>query len=313
MRRGVIDIGTNSVKLLVADCHGSAVQPVTETSRQTRLGRGLYESGRLQPKPIENTVETVREFLRLAKREGAGETGIIATSAMREADNSRELIDALGQTVVILSGDDEARLAYAGVTTDPRLAKRDLLVIDVGGGSTEFTQGGSGGVQQHTSIPLGSVRLLEANPVEDPPTADQLAHAREVIDAKLRQTVLNGNWGEGSDCELVGTGGVATIFAMMELSMERFDRERIEEANLSQKRASEWCEQLWSLPLDQRREIVGLPANRADVALFGSLIFERIMIQFGYAQLKASTRGIRFGALKGDFFEKNLAKSGNAH
>ena len=99
----------------------------------------------------------------------------------------------------------------------------------------------------------------------------------------------------------------------MELSMERFDRERIEEANLSQKRASEWCEQLWSLPLDQRREIVGLPANRADVALFGSLIYERIMIQFGYAQLKASTRGIRFGALKGDFFEKNLAKSGSAH
>ena len=121
MRRGVIDIGTNSVKLLVADCHGSAVQPVAETSRQTRLGRGLYESGRLQPKPITDTAEAVREFLRLAKREER-ETGIIATSAMREADNSRELIDALGQTVVILSGDDEARLAYAGVTTDPRLA-----------------------------------------------------------------------------------------------------------------------------------------------------------------------------------------------
>ena len=111
MRRGVIDIGTNSVKLLVADCHGSAVQPVAETSRQTRLGRGLYDSGRLQPEPITDTAEAVHDYLHLAKREGAVETGIIATSAMREADNALELIDALGQAVIILSGDDEARLA----------------------------------------------------------------------------------------------------------------------------------------------------------------------------------------------------------
>ena len=138
MRRGVIDIGTNSVKLLVADCHGSAVQPVAETSRQTRLGRGLYDSGRLQPEPITDTAEAVHDYLHLAKREGAVETGIIATSAMREAENARELIDALGQTVAILSGDDEARLAYDGVTTNPRLPKRNLLVIDVGGGSTEL-------------------------------------------------------------------------------------------------------------------------------------------------------------------------------
>ena len=124
MRRGVIDIGTNSVKLLVADCHGSAVQPVTETSRQTRLGRGLYESGQLQPEPIADTAEAVHDYLRLAKREGAAETGIIATSAMREAENARELIDALGQTVAILSGDDEARLAYDGVTTNPSLVAK---------------------------------------------------------------------------------------------------------------------------------------------------------------------------------------------
>ena len=94
-------------------------------------------------------------------------------SAMREAENARELIDALGQTVAILSGDDEARLAYDGVTTNPRLAKRDLLVIDVGGGSTEFTRGSAGGVDRHMSIPLGSVRLLEGNPVGDTPAAGQ--------------------------------------------------------------------------------------------------------------------------------------------
>ena len=148
MRRGVIDIGTNSVKLLVADCHGSAVQPVAETSRQTRLGRGFTRAVAFNLNPLADTAEAVHDYLHLAKREGAVETGIIATSAMREAENARELIDALGQTVAILSGDDEARLAYDGVTTNPRLAKRNLLVIDVGGGSTEFTRGNADGVEQ---------------------------------------------------------------------------------------------------------------------------------------------------------------------
>jgi len=312
MRRGVIDIGTNSVKLLVADCHGSAVQPVNETSRQTRLGRGLYESGQLQPEPIADTAEAVRDYLRLAKREGAVETGIIATSAMREADNARELIDALGQVVAVLSGDDEARLAYAGVTTNPRLAKRDLLVIDVGGGSTEFTRGSAGGVDRHMSIPLGSVRLLEGNPVGDPPAAGQLERARKTIDEQLRQSLPGSDWNGAVECELIGTGGVATIFAMMELGIDQFDRDRIEQAILPRQLATGWCERLWSLPLGQRREITGLPANRADVALFGSLIYERVMNHLGHGQLQASTRGIRFGALTGDFFEKNLAKTASA-
>ena len=312
MRRGVIDIGTNSVKLLVADCHGSAVQQIAETSRQTRLGRGLYDSGRLQPEPITDTAEAVHDYLHLAKREGAVETGIIATSAMREADNALELIDALGQAVIILSGDDEARLAYAGVTTDPRLAKRDLLVIDVGGGSTEFTRGNARGIERHESLPLGSVRLLEGNPIDDPPAAGQLKRARKTIDDQLLQSLPGSDWNGAVECELIGTGGVATIFAMMELGIGIFDRDRIEQITLTQQQATDWCERLWSLPLGQRREITGLPANRADVALFGSLIYERVMNHFDHKQLQASTRGIRFGALKGDFFEKKLAKTASA-
>ena len=241
------------------------------------------------------------------------ETGIIATSAMREAENARELIDALGQTVAILSGDDEARLAYDGVTTNPRLAKRNLLVIDVGGGSTEFTWGNADGVERHMSTPLGSVRLLECNPVDDPPAAGQLERARKTIDEQLRQSLLGSDWNGAVECELIGTGGVATVFAMMELGIEQFDRDRIEQATLTRPQATGWCERLWSLPLGQRREITGLPANRADVALYGSLIYERIMVRLGHDQLQASTRGIRFGALVGDFFKKKLAKMGSAH
>ena len=298
MRRGVIDIGTNSVKLLVAECQAGDVQPVTESSRQTRLGQGLYETGQLQTQPIQGTAAAVHEFLRLAKAEGASETVIIATSAMREAGNAAEFLGALGQAVTILSGDEEARLAYSGVLSNPRLAKRNLVVIDAGGGSTELTQGRASGVEQHTSIPLGSVRLMERHPVDDPPTPAQREAAKVAVDERLRQTVLRDDWGVPSDYELVGTGGIATIFAMMELGIEEFDRNRIEQTELTRQRAIYWCDKLWSLPLAPRREITGLPANRSDVALFGSLIYERIMVQLGFDRLRVSTRGIRFGAVQ---------------
>ena len=136
MRRGVIDIGTNSVKLLIADLCDSDISPQLETSRQTRLGQGLYDAGKLQPEPIRATVGAVTELLALAKRHDCTDTRIIATSAVREASNSGELLDALGQPVSVLSGDDEARLAFNGVMSCPRLAKSAALVIDVGGGSS---------------------------------------------------------------------------------------------------------------------------------------------------------------------------------
>ena len=141
MRRGVIDIGTNSVKLLVADVRDGEISPHLETSRQTRLGQGLYDGGKLQPDPIRATVAAVSELLDLAKRHDGIDTRIIATSAVREAANAGELLDALAQPASVLSGDDEARLAFDGVRSCPRLAKRPLLVVDVGGGSTEFIAG----------------------------------------------------------------------------------------------------------------------------------------------------------------------------
>ena len=182
----------------------------------------------------------------MAKREGAGETGIIATSAMREADNSRELIDALGQTVAILSGDDEARLAYAGVTTDPRLAKRDLLVIDVGGGSTEFTQ-----EAQAVSSSTPAFRLVRAFAGSQSGRGPSNGGSTGARAKSLTQNCgrLFCNWGEGSDCELVGTGGVATIFAMMELSMETV-RPGANRGGEPVPKTGQRIEQLWSLPLD---------------------------------------------------------------
>ena len=304
MRRGVIDIGTNSVKLLIADLRGDEISPHLETSRQTRLGRGLYSGGKLQAEPIQATVAAVNELLALAKANDCSDTRIIATSAVREASNSGELLDALGQPVSVLSGDDEARLVFVGVMGCPRLAKSAALVIDVGGGSTEFIVGDTGGMRFYTSIPLGSVRLMERHAVSDPPAGGELETVFKSIDQALSETSLPGLRGQlnapgqAQQFAMIGSGGMAGILAKMELADDAYDRERMEAVELPLDRVTAWRERLWGLTLARRREITGLPPKRADVALFGSLIYEQAMRQLGFAALRVSTRGIRFGVLR---------------
>ncbi len=297
MRQGVIDIGSNSVKLLIADSVDHQIYPVTEIASQTRLGQGLYKCAQLQPDAIEATSVAVNDFIKLAESEGVEKLRLIATSAVREASNASQLLAMIDQPVSILSGDDEARFSFFGVMTDSRFTQNNLLVVDAGGGSTEFTSGNSGGVARYRSISLGSVRLMESFSVNDPPINDQLEAVRNIIDVQLRQVVCSDHWKRKSDFHLVGVGGVATILAMMELSIEVFDRKEIEKVALSREQAVKWSEKLWSLPLAQRKNICGLPANRADVALYGCLIYERIMFGLGYDHLLISTRGVRFGAL----------------
>src|SRR5882672_9383801 len=144
-RRAVIDVGTNSVKLLVAEVAGRDIRPVSEESKQTRLGQGFYETRRLQPEPIDKTARAVARFAGAARDLSAGSIRVIATSAARDAVNPGDLVAAIenasGLKVEIISGDQEAQWVFQGVTTDPKLAERPLLLLDVGGGSTEFILG----------------------------------------------------------------------------------------------------------------------------------------------------------------------------
>ena len=145
VRRAVIDVGTNSIKLLIADVAGREVRPVLEESHQTRLGRGFYRTHKLQPEPIAATAKAVGEFAAKAREEKAISVRIIATSAARDATNAEELITAIQRAsklaVEIISGEQEADWAFQGAMTDPALAREPLLLLDVGGGSTEFILG----------------------------------------------------------------------------------------------------------------------------------------------------------------------------
>jgi exopolyphosphatase/guanosine-5'-triphosphate,3'-diphosphate pyrophosphatase len=313
VRRAVIDVGTNSVKLLVADVAGHDVQPVREDSKQTRLGRGFFETHRLQPEAIAAAALAVTRFADEARALKAASIRIIATSAARDATNPGDLIgaiqDATGLPLEIISGDQEADWAFQGVTTDDALAQLPLLLLDVGGGSTEFILGQGEHKHFRQSFRLGTVRLLETIPPSDPPTPEEFAETRqwirEFIGRKIvpelepalrREVELHA---AHKPVGLVGTGGTTSILARMEAQLEDYDRVRIEAARLSLDRVRWHNERLWELPLARRQDIVGLPRKRADVILAGVAIFEAVMECLGFRELRVSTRGLRFAAVMG--------------
>jgi exopolyphosphatase / guanosine-5'-triphosphate,3'-diphosphate pyrophosphatase len=309
--RAVIDIGTNSIKLLVADVTGRDVQPLWEDSMQTRLGRGFYETHQLQPETIEITARVVARFAATASEWKARSVRVIATSAARDAKNPRDLTAAIeresGLKVEIISGEQEADWAFRGVTSDPELAKHPLLLLDVGGGSTEFILGH--GKRKHFahSFPLGTVRLMEKIPHSDPPTRSEHAACcawlkdfmRKQVRPKLTAELRNeARFGPGSpSVQLVGTGGTTSILARMESELASYDRERIEATRLQLDRVTWQRKRLWRLPLEERKQIIGLPKNRADVILTGVAIYEAVMQEFGFNELRVSTRGLRFAAV----------------
>lgn len=306
MRRvGVIDVGTNSVKLLVADVDGGNVIPLCEESEQTRLGRGFYQSHLLQNSAIQHTAEAIALFSDKARLMGAAHVRVIATSAARDAKNADDLLSSVhaisGLPVEIVSGEKEADWAFRGVTSNPEFAQHPLLILDVGGGSTEFIIGEHGHQNFRDSFNLGTVRLLEHLPHSDPPTPAELAECRDFVSQFLKETVApQVKPALESCCEktvhLVGTGGTSTLLARMEQRTESYDRGLIESTRLGIEWVRAMTEHLWSVPLAERQKIPGLPPKRADVILTGAIIYQMVMEQFGFAELRVSTRGLRFAA-----------------
>lgn len=309
-RRAVIDVGTNSIKLLVAECAGGATRPLVEESRQTRLGRGFFETRQLQPEAIRQSAEAVSEFAAVARRHGITRLRMIATSAARDALNvdelTRSLEGAAGVPLEIISGEQEAELAFRGVITDPALRAARLLIMDLGGGSTELVAASGAVPHLRHSFPLGTVRLLEKIPPSDPPLVSELAASREWVRDFLRTRVVPVvepvlAQAAGADWRtvtiLAGTGGTATLLGCMEARLERYDRARLDGLRLSRARARWHVGHLWSLPLAERQQVTGLPANRADIILMGAVIYEGVLECFDLPALRVSTRGLRWAAV----------------
>lgn len=300
-RRAVIDIGSNSVKLLIADVEAGDAVPVDEMGEQTRLAQGLRVTGELSTDAIDRTLAVCSRWMEVARASGAIRFRALATSAVRDAANSSVLLDRLkertGARPMVIDGDREACWAYEGVV-DP-LASRRTLVIDVGGGSVEFAWGRGRELNRWQSLKLGVVRLLEGGAYSDPPTEKQ----RRETEARISQC-LDENMATDFESELIASdamdcvavGGSAAILANIKNGWAIFERERIDLARIDRSEMADLSDRLWGLGLEDRRRVVGVPPERADVILMAACLFETLMDRWKIGILRPSTRGLRFGA-----------------
>ncbi len=264
-----IDIGTNSIRLLVADLSGARPRRLATGLRVTRLGSGLDATGRIAADRAAATAEAVAAFAGRAREQGA-EPILFGTAALREAVNGREVADQIGKAaggvVRILSGDEEAAATWRGVEQGVRLGV-EALVVDIGGGSTEFATRADGGGIHSRSMALGSVRQAERFLHADPPGDEEWRAMLSEIDARVREGLA----GRRARM-LVGVAGTVTQLAALELGLADYDPDRVEGVVLSAATVETWSLKLKAMTLAERKALVGMVPERADTVIAGTAI-----------------------------------------
>jgi exopolyphosphatase / guanosine-5'-triphosphate,3'-diphosphate pyrophosphatase len=298
-------VGTNTVLLLVAERQGRGFRPVAERAEITRLGRGVDRSGSLDPAAIRETVEVLAAYAAEARHLGARAIACVATSAARDAANGPAFFEAARAAAdlrpEVISGDEEARLVYASAWRDfgPTAeagspAGPPLAVLDVGGGSTEFTWGDAPAPRGRISLQVGAVRLAERHPVGDPPGAAGLAVLRAAAAGALRPlSLLAGLAG----ARLVGVAGTVTTLAAVEQALPRYDAQRVHGSALPLARMEPLLARLAAMTVEARRRLPGMEPKRADVIVAGGAVVAEAMLATGFLSLTVSDRGVRWGLL----------------
>jgi exopolyphosphatase/guanosine-5'-triphosphate,3'-diphosphate pyrophosphatase len=298
VRFAVVDVGTNSVKLHVGErSAGNTWQTVADRAVVTRLGEGLDENGVLQEEPIRRTADAVVGMVEEARGLGVEEIAAVATAGMRIAKNPEELIDAVGDrcgvVIEVISGEEEARLAYIAATSELDLDEQgQLAVFDTGGGSSQFSFGRPGHVDERFSVDVGAARYTERFGLGGVVSDDTLAEARQAIATDLAR--LDNR--QRPDA-LVGMGGANTNLAAVKHELATYDSEVVQGTVLDQAEVERQIDLYRTRNADERRAIIGLQPPRAEVILAGALIVRTVLDRLQCDELTVSDRGLRHGLL----------------
>jgi len=301
VRYAVVDIGTNSVKFHIGEQHpdGSWTRLV-DRAEVSRLGEGLDERGEIQPQPVERTVRAVEGMIAEAKENDVLAVAAVGTAALRIASNSLVVTDSsrerVGVPVEVVSGEEESRLAYLAVSAGVGTANGSVVVFDTGGGSTQFTFGRGGEVDERYSVNVGAVSYTERFGLEQ-------AVDEETIEEALRSLAqdLASLDGRSSPDGLVGMGGAMTNITAVSLSLDPYDPDVVQGATVTADEVERQIELYRSMDHEERRGVVGLQANRAPVILAGALIVATVMEKLGKKSLVVSDRGLRHGLIRERF------------
>jgi exopolyphosphatase / guanosine-5'-triphosphate,3'-diphosphate pyrophosphatase len=301
MRLAAVDVGTNSVRLLVADVADGVV--VAERAREmviTRLGKGVDRTGRFDQGALARTLEVLADYADTCRRLGVSRRRVVATSATRDAADRRSFLDGvrdlLGVEAEVLTGEAEAAAAYRGATADLP-GDQPTLVVDIGGGSTELIGGDGATARAMVSLDIGCVRLFERHLRGDPPTAGEVAALRADVAARLDAvaTVLD----PAAADRVVGVAGTVTTVAAIALGLDRYDPRRIHRATLAAPDIAVIAAKLAAMTVAERAALPVMAKGREDVIAAGALLLDELVQRFQIREVLASETDILDGVLLG--------------
>ncbi len=303
-RNLIIDVGTNSVHMLVCDVGTNGQNPkiVLDDRRITRLGNGLTLTNELQEEAMARTCAAIQEFAVQAGRLGVEQIIAVGTSALREARNAAEFVkrveDECGIEIEIISGETEARCAFLSIRSDEyfrHLNGDPIMVVDIGGGSTEIIIGRRK-IDNFLSVNLGAVYLTETFLASDPPTVEELGALNSFLEGTWSvQSVARVKF--NSQLVLTGIGGTIVNLVGMKLGLSHFNPRLLHGEMLYIAEIENQIRQLCSVPLEERKKIPGLEAKRADIITAGAAILRSVLKYFDASRIRVSTHGLRYGVM----------------
>ncbi|MDQ3121897.1 MAG: Ppx/GppA family phosphatase [Actinomycetota bacterium] len=290
MRVAAVDLGTNSTRLLVADVEGDRLDEVVRLLTITRLGEGVDKRRRLLPVPITRVRNCLTQYRRVLEEHGAERTLAIATSAVRDAENGEAFLGEIewsyGFTTRLLAGTEEAAMMLRGVTAG-RSPLNDVVVVDIGGGSTELVVAADGEVASATSLDIGCVRITERFLASDPPSQPELAAASTYVRALLPPVEAG---------HAIGVAGTVTTLAMLDLDLEKYDPERTHGHRISRSSVERQLERLAAMTTEQRLTVPGIEPGRAPVIVAGVVVLREVMTTYGLSEIEVSEHDVLHGA-----------------
>ncbi|MCG0278551.1 MAG: hypothetical protein L5656_08495 [Thermanaeromonas sp.] len=306
---GALDVGSNSVRLLVGEVEGGRVRPLLQDLESSRLMAG-FKDGRLSPDSINRTLAAAGRLLEKAQRYPLKNFLAVATSAAREAVNAGELLDRLearlNLRVEVIGGEEEARLTFKGVRAGLKgKVKEPVVVVDVGGGSTEFAWEEDGRLNLR-SVPLGAVRCTERatslKEIEETlaPVLQELRRQQGLYPVEFLNDKVDPGRGasiSSAGWSVVGCGGTATTLGALELGLKKYNPELVHGLSLPQGKVGYWLKKLASLPLESRRKLAGLQPERADIIVAGVTILEAILRGLNAGEIIISEADLLWGLL----------------
>ncbi|MEW6416584.1 MAG: Ppx/GppA phosphatase family protein [Nitrospirota bacterium] len=316
-----IDVGSNTLRLLIGNVKDSRIDDILYERRITRLGEGVDQTGRLQEQNIEASLSALREFSSLISKHGVKDVRAVATSALREGSNSHIFVEKVftdtGISIEVISGEKEAELTLKGVLSslpDPLFRiQHSAFIVDIGGGSTEWIFYKDKNFVDKGSIPVGVVKLagsfIKTDPVSD---ADIKRLNNEIVSFLNDLKIRIGQYIDiEKDIKFIGTAGTFSTIASIDIGLNTYSREKIHLHRLPLNRLQDMNKKLLALPLKERKNIIGLEPGRADLIIPGLQFTIKVMEIFGFDELIVSDYGLLEGILL-ETNEKNIPEAGKS-